>query len=96
MPIYKPNYVLVLAAMSAFPPPSLRPVLQEIATLLKNNHQTISIAETAAGGILSAALLSIPGASAFYRGGLTLYTLESRIAFAGWTQNDVDAYRYKY
>ena len=35
----------------------------------------------AAGGIISASLLSMPGASGFYKGGLTLYTLESRIAF---------------
>jgi nicotinamide mononucleotide (NMN) deamidase PncC len=79
--------------MSEFPPHSLRSVLQEVATLLKDNHQTISIAETAAGGIISAALLSVPGASAFYRGGLTLYTLESRIAYAGWTRDSVRDYK---
>lgn len=79
--------------MAAFPPSSLRSVLQEVSTLLKNKHLTISIAETAAGGIISAALLSVPGASGYYRGGLTLYTLESRIAFAGWTQNDVKDYK---
>lgn len=27
-----------------------------------------------------------------YKGGLTIYTLESRMAFAGWTQSDVDDY----
>lgn len=36
--------------------------------------------------MISAALLSYPGASGYYKGGLTLYTLESRIAFAGWTE----------
>lgn len=46
----------------------------------------------AAGGLISSTLLSLPGASTFYRGGLTLYTLESRIAFAGWTQDDIKAY----
>lgn len=35
----------------------------------------------AAGGIISASILSTPGASGLYKGGLTLYTLESRIAF---------------
>ncbi|KAI4188262.1 MAG: hypothetical protein L6R41_002260 [Letrouitia leprolyta] len=40
----------------------------------------------AAGGIISASLLSVPGASKYYKGGLTLYTLESRIQFAGWTE----------
>ena len=39
---------------------------------------------------MSAALLSTAGASTIYKGGLTLYTLESRVAFAGWTQKDTD------
>ena len=47
----------------------------------------------AGGGILSASLLSTPGASTFYKGGLTLYTLESRIAFGGWTQESIKAYK---
>lgn len=46
----------------------------------------------AAGGLISATLLSFPGASGYYKGGLTLYTLESRIAFAGWTQDHIKAY----
>ncbi|EPE30701.1 CinA-like protein [Glarea lozoyensis ATCC 20868] len=47
----------------------------------------------AAGGIISASMLSTSGASKFYKGGLTLYTLESRIAFAGWTQDNISTYR---
>jgi len=42
---------------------------------------------------MSAALLSFPGASAYYKGGLTLYTLESRVAFAGWTQANIEGYK---
>jgi nicotinamide mononucleotide (NMN) deamidase PncC len=38
-------------------------------------------------------LLSFPGASKFYKGGLTLYTLESRIAFAGWTPRHIENYK---
>jgi nicotinamide mononucleotide (NMN) deamidase PncC len=37
-------------------------------------------------------LLTYPGASGYYKGGLTLYTLESRIAFGGWTQDSVKGY----
>ncbi|KAI9927371.1 hypothetical protein ASPWEDRAFT_629899 [Aspergillus wentii DTO 134E9] len=77
---------------SEFPPSTLRPLIQEVAELLKVRKETISVAETAAGGIVSASLLSGPGASAVYKGGLTLYTLESRIAFAGWTQAHIDNY----
>ncbi|KAL8706582.1 MAG: hypothetical protein Q9201_000395 [Fulgogasparrea decipioides] len=71
---------------SAFPPSSIRPILREVTTLLIARNETVSVAETAAGGIISASLLSVPGASKYYKGGLTLYTLDSRIQFAGWTE----------
>ncbi|EDU44711.1 CinA protein competence- and mitomycin-induced [Pyrenophora tritici-repentis] len=79
-------------APPSFPPEELRHIVQEVATLLKERKETVSVAETAAGGLLSATLLSFPGASTYYRGGLTLYTLESRIAFAGWTQETISSY----
>ncbi|CAN9187654.1 unnamed protein product [Alternaria alternata] len=75
-----------------FPPEELRQIVQEVATLLKERKETVSVAETAAGGLISAALLSFPGASSYYRGGLTLYTLESRIAYCGWTQDTIKSY----
>ncbi|KAL3470880.1 hypothetical protein BJX99DRAFT_38581 [Aspergillus californicus] len=78
--------------MAEFPPPSLQPLIQEIFDLLKSRNETVSVAETAAGGLISASLLSAPGASAIYKGGLTVYTLESRIAFAGWTQASLEGY----
>ncbi|KAL8724432.1 MAG: hypothetical protein Q9166_007954 [cf. Caloplaca sp. 2 TL-2023] len=77
---------------SAFPPSSIRPILNEVTQLLASRNETISVVETAAGGIISASLLSVPGASKFYRGGLTLYTLESRIQFSGWTEEDKKGY----
>ena len=79
--------------MSTFPPPELRPILDKIAKALREKNETVSVAETAAGGIISASLLSVPGASQIYKGGLTLYTLESRIAYAGWTEEMSKAYR---
>ncbi|KXJ86780.1 hypothetical protein Micbo1qcDRAFT_168274 [Microdochium bolleyi] len=82
-----------MAEPSAFPPPKVRAVAAEVVALLKERKETVSVAETAAGGIISASLLAQPGASKVYRGGLTLYTLESRLAFAGWTQSHIDAYR---
>jgi PncC family amidohydrolase len=51
------------------------------------------INEQAAGGLISAALLAISGASSYYKGGLTLYTLESRIAYAGWTEASIKDYK---
>lgn len=49
--------------------------------LLKLRGENVCVAESSAGGIISASLLSLPGASAYYRGGLVTYTRESRKAF---------------
>lgn len=78
--------------MAVFPPPALQEAALAVATLLHERGETLSVAETAAGGLISAALLATPGASKVYGGGATLYTLESRLAFAGWTKADVQAY----
>ncbi|KAK8206802.1 hypothetical protein M8818_004637 [Zalaria obscura] len=75
-----------------FPPTALHDLLEEVTSLLKSRSETISIAETACGGLLSSSLLSVPGASSFYKGGLTLYTLESRLQYAGWTQSTISSY----
>ncbi|KAJ7041106.1 competence/damage-inducible protein-like protein cinA [Mycena alexandri] len=77
---------------SSFLPPPLRAIANEVGELLKSRQETISVAETAAGGLISAALLSVPGASQYYLGGLTLYTLPSRIAFSHWTPDTVKDY----
>jgi Competence-damaged protein len=63
-----------MASPNAFPPPELQRAAEEVAALLRERGETIAVAETAAGGLISAALLSTPGASAFYRGGLTVST----------------------
>ena len=49
--------------------------------LLKQRGDTITVAESSAGGIISASLLSLPGASAYFRGGIVTYTRQSRKAF---------------
>lgn len=78
--------------MAEFPPPALKQAAEAVTNLLKERNETISVAETVSGGLISAALLATPGASRVYKGGATLYTLESRIAFAGWTQANKDSY----
>ncbi|KAJ9621647.1 hypothetical protein H2203_007136 [Taxawa tesnikishii (nom. ined.)] len=75
-----------------FPPAAICSLLEEVTTLLKQRKETVSIAETAAGGLLSSSILSTPGASQIYKGGLTLYTLESRLCYAGWTRDTISAY----
>lgn len=51
---------------------------RSVGELLKSRKETLSVAESSAGGLISASLLSIPGASAYYRGGVVTYTRESR------------------
>jgi len=54
---------------------------QAVGDLLKARGHTVTVAESSAGGLISASLLSIPGASAYFRGGLVTYTRESRQTF---------------
>jgi len=49
----------------------------KVAALLKNRRETIAIAESSAGGLIAAAMLSIPGASAYFVGGAVFYTRKS-------------------
>ena len=55
----------------------------EIANLLKKNKQTVSVIESSSGGLISSALLSQQGASAYYMGGQVIYTLQSIKAITG-------------
>ncbi len=53
----------------------------EVGALLKARKQSISLAESASGGLMSAALLSVPGASAYFLGGAAIYTRRARRVF---------------
>ena len=48
---------------------------------LKDSKATVSVAESSTGGLISANLLSVPGASSYFMGGSVVYTRESRRAF---------------
>ena len=50
---------------------------------LKKRGETIVVAEGAAGGLISAALLAVPGASAYFLGGAVVYTRASRRILLG-------------
>jgi PncC family amidohydrolase len=41
--------------------------------------ETVAIAESSAGGLINAALLAVPGASAYFRGGAAVYTLDAKV-----------------
>ena len=50
----------------------------QIAAKLIERKQTIAVAESSTGGLISAALLSVPGASAYFLGGAVVYTRDAR------------------
>jgi nicotinamide-nucleotide amidase len=50
----------------------------EAGTVLKARGQSLAVVDGATGGLISAALLAMPGASAFYRGGGVIYTIKGR------------------
>ena len=54
---------------------------REISTRLKSRGETIAVAESTTGGLISARLLAMPGASAYFLGGTVIYTRESRKLF---------------
>ena len=49
----------------------------EIGARLRDRGESVAVAEGSAGGLISASLLSVPGASAYYLGGAVIYTRES-------------------
>jgi len=56
----------------------LSTIAASLGTLLKERKQTIAVAESSAGGLISAALLAVPGASAYFLGGGVIYTQAAR------------------
>jgi PncC family amidohydrolase len=64
----------------------LLPRAEKIGALLKQRRETIAIAESSAGGLIAAALLSVPGASAYFIGGAVFYTRKSMQELLGLTE----------
>jgi PncC family amidohydrolase len=57
---------------------TLLPLAEEIAAGLKARGETVAVSESSTGGLVSAALLSVPGASAYFLGGAVVYTKKAR------------------
>jgi nicotinamide-nucleotide amidase len=54
--------------------PDLSSMAASVGALLKQYQQTIAVSESACGGLISASLVAVPGASAYYMGGTVVYT----------------------
>ena len=73
----------------AYPPPSgdavtvLASLASAVASLLVERRQTVAVAESSAGGLISATLLAVPGASAYFLGGGVIYTQVARRTLLG-------------
>jgi nicotinamide-nucleotide amidase len=53
-------------------------IAEQIAAKLIERRESIAIAESSTGGLISAALLAVPGASAYFLGSAVVYTRDAR------------------
>ena len=67
----------------------LLPHAERAVKLLTARKQTIVVAESSAGGLFTAALLAVPGASACVRGGVVIYTYDMRRTILGISDDEM-------
>ena len=61
----------------------------QVGTLLKARKETVAVCESSAGGLITAALLAVPGASAWVLGGMVIYTRQAWDALAGFQETEL-------
>jgi nicotinamide-nucleotide amidase len=71
----------------------LQPLAEQIAARLIARKETIAVAESSTGGLIAAALLALPGASAYFVGGAVVYTKAARAALMGIGDADMQGLR---
>jgi PncC family amidohydrolase len=69
---------------------SLTDPARRVGDLLRERGESVAVAEGSAGGLISAALLSVPGASAYYLGGAIIYTV---VASRAWMAGAIETPR---
>lgn len=62
---------------------------EKVGARLKARGETIAVAESSSGGLISAALLAVPGASAYFLGGGVIYTPKARAVLMDIPKRDV-------
>lgn len=71
----------------------LLPLAENVGAMLKARGETLVVAESSAGGLISAALLAVPGASAYFLGGAVVYTRQARAVLMGITDETMRGIR---
>jgi len=66
---------------------------ERIAARLKARKETVAVAESSAGGLITAALLAVPGASAYCLGGIVIYTRQAWDALRDFDEGLLGGYR---
>ena len=69
------------------------PQAEAIAARLRARKHRIAIAESSTGGLVSAALLAVPGASDYFLGGAVVYTQTARLALLGLGEKELAGLR---
>jgi len=72
---------------------NLLPQAERLGLLLKERKETLVVSESSTGGLISAAMLAVPGASAYFLGGAVVYTRQARGALLGITEADMTGLR---
>lgn len=72
-----------------FPPKDIQTLVADIAQILRSRNQTLAISEAACGGLLSAYIVTVPGASDFYIGGKLVYSLKQRLKLSGYSDDEI-------
>jgi nicotinamide-nucleotide amidase len=72
---------------------SLMSLAEAVAERLKARKETLAVAESSSGGLISAAMLAVPGASAYFLGGAVVYTGKARMSLLGLTRESVAGMR---
>jgi PncC family amidohydrolase len=71
----------------------LMPLAESIAGRLKARRESIAVAESSTGGLIAAALLAVPGASAYFLGGAVAYTRQAKMLLLGLDEPALTKFR---
>ena len=73
--------------------PSLADLGARVGARLRERGETVAVSESSAGGLVSAALLAVPGASSYFKGGAVVYSRRAGKALLGMVAADMEGMR---